>query len=33
MPQVVGAEDPEVAVTVSGLGVVDAAYLPDDGVD
>jgi hypothetical protein len=33
VPQVVRAEDPEMAVPVGGLGVVDAAYLPDDGVD
>jgi hypothetical protein len=33
VPQVVGAKNPEVAVAVGGLGVVDTAYLPDDGVD
>jgi hypothetical protein len=29
----VGPEDAELAFAVGGLGVVDAAYLPDDGVD
>jgi alcohol dehydrogenase YqhD (iron-dependent ADH family) len=33
VPQVVRAEDPEMALAVGGLGVVDTAYLPDDGVD
>jgi hypothetical protein len=33
VPKIVGAEDPEVAFAVGGLGVVDTAYLSDDGVD